>query len=92
MGIQEGKEAVILHCSIVFFPCALCLLPFASIFSLARPRTHEPSLFFTLLGKNEWAQNEIDTKNPNHGSGKPLKPYTCLLKWAVFENALYHGG
>jgi len=45
MGIQEGKEAVILHCSIVFFPCALCLLPFASIFSLARPRTLPPFPF-----------------------------------------------
>ncbi len=43
MGIQEGKEAVILHCSIVFFPCALCLLPFASIFSLARPRANLPT-------------------------------------------------
>ena len=44
------------------------------------------------LGEKKWAQNEIDPQNPYYSSGKPLKPYTCLLKWAVFENALYHGG
>ena len=45
-----------------------------------------------VLGKKEWAQNEIDSKNPYYSSGKPLKPYTCLLKWAVFENTLDQSG